>query len=324
MANSLLDLRLKAQSIAAIPSHLTSPLQHFGGKSRVSKGLWELKPGGSDIHTFIDPFGGGCSVPLAFKRFGNHPPKHFLIRDIFLPVINFWQVLQASPWKLAYEVDALLNSFQEGKDIHSKCINCLLDWLETGQGGLVAAAAYFIHSHLCYPSGLFDLSPTCYAPSLSGWIHSAQNQLGRLVKWSELIQGWDIQQQDYQTTLAEAVSIGKGVFIFADPPYEASSKRSNPKALYGHPFTDSEQDHLASLVKQADQNGCKVMVTINHSPANLTRYQGFHQLVRTQAYGTIETDGKCRVGTELVFLTYEPPFMAIMAANNNWKLADAG
>jgi len=321
MSNELQRHRIEAGSKAPI-CH-PSPLQYLGGKSRVCEKLWTVRPDDSTFSTFIDPFGGGASTPLTFVRSGDCSNKKFMIRDSFAPTILFWEVLQQSPRELAYAADDLFNNYPNGVDLEPACCAAIIDWQDSGNHSVQAAAAYYIHTHICHPHNQFNLTKS-YFPHAMGncWLESARFITGRLIQWSEMIQGWDFKVQDYKDTMAEAIALGDSAFCFIDPPYEETGKSDSPDILYGAAFGKEAHDHLADLVSKATANGVKAMITINSSDANKLRYANYHQFVRDQGYASTKkgTTAK-KVSTEMVILTYEPPFFKQVIANTNWKLA---
>ena len=321
MSKKLQQERIEAGSKAPILHN--SPLQYLGGKSRVCEKLWTLRPDDSKFSTFIDPFGGGASTPLTFVRSRDCSNKKFMIRDTFAPTILFWEVLQQSPWELAYAADNLLNNYPDGTDLEIACCAAIIDWQDSGNHSVHAAAAYYIHTHICDPHHQFTLTRP-YFPHAMGncWLGSARFITGRLIQWSAMIQGWDFKVQDYKDTMAEAIALGDSAFCFIDPPYEASGESDSPEILYGAAFGKDDHDQLADLVTKATANGAKSMITINKSDANNLRYGDYHQLSRDQWYASTKAGTTAKkVCTELVILTYEPPFFKQAIANTNWKLA---
>lgn len=82
----------------------TSVLRYPGGKSKVTQQILKeivpyLKSAGKTARAplAVSPFCGGCSVELALASCGFEVKCY----DIFKPLINFWQELQAAPKELA-------------------------------------------------------------------------------------------------------------------------------------------------------------------------------------------------------------------------------
>ena len=303
--------RIMAGSLAPMPENNTSPLNYVGGKAPVAENLWRMRPSVDSYTTIIDPFGGGASTPLTFARLGRDHKKKFRIRDMFIPTVNFWLVLRDSPWELASRVNDLLTQYPHGPDLFQACLDLILAGIDSGKDSVGAAAAYYIHVHVCVRQRQFYLTARDYSPKRGGeWIKSAMGMTGRLIVWGELIADWDIQRQDYKATMAEVIALGDEAFAFIDPPYETFDAM-----LYQCAFTSEDQDYLAELVDKASEGGAKSMVTINDSELNQTRYAKHNLILRNQSYAS------GTVGTELVVLTYESPFMTTMLAANKWWLA---
>lgn len=313
-------LRIEMGALAPIPSNNASPLNYIGGKAKAAEKLWRLRPQASSFDTIIDPFIGGAATPLAFARLDGSREKHYRVRDAFGPTVNFWMVLQAQPRELARTVDGLLHGYVDGRDLYIACLHNIKGWQVTGNGSVMAAAAYYIHTHICVPAKQLHLNEGGYSPKrTTKWLDRSRVNTGRLISWSEMIAGWDIRQQDYAATMAELAALGERAFGFIDPPYEGQDAQ-----LYDCSFTASDHDRLAELVTSAASEGTKCMVTINHSPANDRRYDQHFRLLRKQTYAVNEVGtNRKKVGTEFVILTYEPPCFRAMVANNNWRFAEA-
>lgn len=319
--HSMRDLRIQMGAAAPIPATNASPLNYIGGKAKAAEKLWRLRPLTSSFDTIVDPFIGGAATPLTFARLDESRTKTYRVRDAFGPTVNFWQVLQAQPWELAYAVDDLLHHHADGKDLYFACVEHIKNWQATGNGAVMAAAAYYIHTHTCVPAQQLHLSANGFSPARANpWLERTKSTTGRLIQWSALIEGWDIRQQDFAATMAELAALGEKGFGFIDPPYEGQDAQ-----LYDCSFTATDHDRLAEMVSEAAVNGAKCMVTLNHSPVNDRRYAQHYRLLREQTYAVNEVGtNRKKVGTELVILTYEPPFFRHMVANNNWRLAEAG
>lgn len=316
---SMRALRIEMGALAPIPSNNASPLNYIGGKAKVAEKLWRLRPVAASFDTIIDPFFGGGATPLTFARLDGDCKKNYRVRDMFGPTVNFWQVLQAQPWELAKAVDTLFHRFADARALYMACLDHIKEWQATGQGSVMAAAAYYIHTHTCVPATQLHLLPRGYGPlRATKWLNNAKATTGRLIQWSELITGWDIRQQDYKATMDEAAALGGRAFAFIDPPYEGQDAE-----LYDCSFTADDHDRLAELVSAAGGKGAKCMVTINHSPVNDRRYADHFRLLREQVYAVNEAGtNQKKVGTELVILTYEPPCFRNMVANNNWRFGE--
>jgi len=323
MVNSVQHTRIAASASAPLSSSVRSPINYLGGKCRVADKLWTLRPDDNSFNTIIDPFGGGASTPLTFMRMGHGSKKKFLIRDIFVPTINFWNVLQQSPWELAYAVDDLLNAYPNGHDLEVACLAAINYWLDSGNHSVDAAAAYYIRTQISVPTKQFILDVPNYQPRKADkWLPDAKFKIGRLIRWSELIAGWEFKVQDFKATMAEAIALGDAAFSFIDPPYEGTTKRNTPELMYGVQFGKAEHDLLAELVTKVADAGGQAMVTINFSNLNLQRYACHHQLIRQQVCAQYQAGTKVKkVVDELVIRTYDSPFSKQAIANNNWKPA---
>ena len=138
--NNQIRNRIMAGAIAAMPENNASPLNYIGGKAPVAEHLWRLRPGDNTYDTIIDPFGGGASTPLAFARLNYGARKNFKIRDMFIPTVNFWEVLRDSPWELAYRVDHILSYYRYGIDLFQACLDIIHDMIDTGNNTVGGAA----------------------------------------------------------------------------------------------------------------------------------------------------------------------------------------
>ncbi|TNE80856.1 MAG: DNA adenine methylase [Bacteroidetes bacterium] len=88
----------------------------------------------------------------------------------------------------------------------------------------------------------------------------------------------------------------KETFMFLDPPYRFSSRKSGSK-IYEHELTDSDHDYFLELVKQLD---CKIAIT--HYPDSVYERE-------LSDWRCIEFTSQTRQGkaTELLFMNYDSP-----------------
>ncbi|GAB3120610.1 DNA adenine methylase [Novispirillum itersonii] len=298
-----------------------SPLNHSGGKGRSAANLMKVvsvPPGG----VYLDANCGGCSIPLAFAQAAAESGKvvYFRMRDINSQLINFWCCLRDAPDGLVAEVRRLVEPYWRNPD---RMFIDATKILETNRRDFVddkvlVAAAYYIHSQICHPMAQFKLAAGGRSKDKTGWfLHSYAVRLGQLFRWSAVIQGWDFRVQDFRQTFQEAISLGGRAFLLTDPPYEGTGKSS-----YGVDFGADDHDQLAALVRLAHDGGVRVMVTLNWSEQNGSRYEGFLRFFRLQDWPSRGSDRKERQGQELVILTYDAPHLEFFRRQMGWLTVD--
>ena len=72
---------------------IKTPLRYPGGKSKASTKMDQYFPDFSKYKEYREPFLGGGSVAIHITK--TYPRLKIWVNDLYEPLVNFWQVLQA-------------------------------------------------------------------------------------------------------------------------------------------------------------------------------------------------------------------------------------
>lgn len=185
---------------------LTS-IAYTGGKAKIAHLLARLRPW--EFAEYREPFVGGGAVFNYIRR--NVPCERYWINDIHLPVATYHRVLRDDADLL---IERLLDIFAE----HGGGTQALFDlwqgWRNSSDP-IELATATFLHGQIVLGS---ERKGYGFAKSrvLAGKAMT-RSKIIRLRGFAELLQGVKITNTDYREVMDAP---GRGVFIYADPPYE--------------------------------------------------------------------------------------------------------
>ena len=264
-----------------------SPLLYSGGKARHIRYLAALMPAKMDY--LFDAFMGALSTTIFLIKEGRVRPEACYAGDVYKPLLNFFDVLQSDYESLTLKLaeDSVYHS-NGSYHLFKEAIDTLLgssDKLELARAFYIFNKTSMSHARNFEYSAF---SPTKIGPNAGITLP----QIYRLPHYGALLAPVTISEWDYTEALQRAAKLGKGAFVFLDPPYEGHDLE-----LYGVKidFDKFAEDCLAV----ADQ--CSFMVTINDSPANRERFEALNIIARQQYYcGAHKPKGE-----ELVICNYE-------------------
>lgn len=124
-----------------------------------------------------------------------------------------------------------------------------------------------------------------------------------LVTASQALQEVELATCDFQDTLNWAQA---GDFIYFDPPYAPVSKTSSFTSYTEKSFGEREQIELATLFRQLDSRGSKVMLSNSWVKPVLDLYKDF-TCIEVKASRAINSNPEKRGKiSELVVINYAP------------------
>ena len=189
---------------------LKTPLRYPGGKSRAIVKLLQYLPDLSQVKEFREPFLGGGSVALEITK--RYPHIEIWVNDLYEPLANFWQVLQHDGEKLQDELTQIKKEYHT-PDLARDIFTRSKEYLSTEETEDFRRAVSFYIVNKCSFSGLTESSSFSKQASESNF---SINGIERLMEYSELIEGWKITNDTYESLLTDQ----KNVFVYLDPPYD--------------------------------------------------------------------------------------------------------
>ncbi|MDQ6789007.1 MAG: DNA adenine methylase [Acidobacteriota bacterium] len=267
---------------------IQSPLRYPGGKSRAVERICNLIP---QFDEFREPFVGGGSVFIRLKQ--KFPDKKFWINDKYAELANFWQQVKKNSDKVIRQIWLWRQSFADGKTLFY-----FLREKKESFNEIEKAAAFFIFNRITF-SGTTEAG---------GFSEQAFNQrftdssIERLEKTPFVLESVNITNFDYETV---ALSKGKNVFLFLDPPYFSATN----SALYGkNGNLHKSFDHarFAETIKNCPH---KWLLTYDDSPFVRELFSFANVTDWTLMYGMRnQTSTSNQLGNELFISNYDFEF----------------
>ena len=222
---------------------LKTPLRYPGGKSRAIVKLLQYLPDLSQVKEFREPFLGGGSVALEITK--RYPKIEIWVNDLYEPLANFWQTLQHDGEKLQNELFKIKKEYHS-PDLARDIFTRSKEYLSNQETEDFRRAVSFYIVNKCSFSGLTESSSFSKQASESNF---SINGIDRLMEYSELIEGWRITNDTYESLLTDQ----KDVFVYLDPPYDIKipiyGKRGSMHKHFDHDkFANDCDNHTAPML----------------------------------------------------------------------------
>jgi DNA adenine methylase len=237
-----------------------SPLRYPGGKSRALTQIIPHIP--LDIKEFREPFVGGGSVFLGFKKQFELLPLQYWINDLNYDLFCFWKATK-------YQIEDLLElivkfrvKYTEGRELYKYFTNPDNIYSE-----LDRAARFFILNRITF-SGTVEAGGYSQKAFEQRFTESS---LQRLKELAPCLTAVKITHGDYEELLFQG---GEDVFIFLDPPYLEATK-SKLYGVKGALHTSFDHERFAENMQKCQH---RWLITYDDSP-EIRRLFSFAEIV---------------------------------------------
>ncbi|MFW6311937.1 MAG: DNA adenine methylase [Nanoarchaeota archaeon] len=269
--------------------NVTTYLRYPGGKSRyIKRYIIDFIP--DEFNRFIEPFAGGASVSIFFKKlFSNNT---FWINDIDYNLYCFWMSLRDNTEDLYNKVKFYKDTYHNGnrKELFKK----LKSEINNYDNIIDIAVAYYVLNKTSF-SGLTqqgNFTPLAWDSNFS------YNNIEKLRKGNEYLKDIYITNKDYSSILEDVYD---GDFIFLDPPYDID------KFLYGNNGENHRNfDHYKfnRLIKKTNkEKDFKFLITYNDNEVLRDMYKEFY--IYDREFNYVMNFGKEKKGNKKneIFIT---------------------
>ena len=236
-------------------------LKWAGGKRQLLEHIRPLIPASYD--RLIEPFMGGAAV------FFDQQPDSGWLNDINAELVNCYQIVRD-------DVEALIEDLARHR--YERSYFEEIRALDRQPGGLSALSALtrasrFIYLNKTSFNGLYRVnSKGFYNVPFGRFKNPSIVNGGGLRACSELLQGCQISNQDWQAVLQDAVP---GDFVYLDPPYLPLSGTSNFTQYADNGFGFADQQALARAAADLARRGIGFVASNSWHPDILHLYQNF-------------------------------------------------
>tara|TARA_B100000945_G_scaffold107491_1_gene85195 strand:+ start:560 stop:1393 length:834 start_codon:yes stop_codon:yes gene_type:complete len=239
---------------------LKTPLRYPGGKSRAIVKLLQYLPDLSQVKEFREPFLGGGSVAIEITK--RYPKINIWVNDLYEPLANFWKVLQHDGEKLQDDLTQIKEKYNT-PDLARDIFTRSKEYLSTKETEDFRRAVSFYIVNKCSFSGLTESSSFSKQASESNF---SINGIERLMEYSELIEGWKITNDTYESLLTDR----KDVFVYLDPPYDIKIPIYGKRGAM-HKHFDHDQ-----FAKDCDDHTAPMLISYNSSQVVRDRFKDWN------------------------------------------------
>jgi len=245
---------------------LKSPLRYPGGKTRAIK---TLDPWIVDFAEWREPFLGGGSMSIHMSK--KYPDKPIWVNDLYVPLYNFWTVLQKDGDNLSDAILAIKKTLNDAT-AKDKFNECLVEM--KNQNSFDGAVSFYILNKCSY-SGLTENSTFSITASQQNF---SEMNIGKLKGYSKIIKNWKITNIDYSKVM---LAPGKNVFVFLDPPYDIKD------FLYGTGRKMHSSFVHSDFADNVDKCTHNFMITYNVNDYLVDRYKSYFLKKWKLQYGMV-------------------------------------
>ncbi|AIX38140.1 DNA adenine methylase Dam [Synechococcus phage S-MbCM6] len=270
---------------------LKTPLRYPGGKSRAIKKMAVYLPDMNDYTEYRESFLGGGSFALWMTQ--TYPKLDIWVNDLYVPLYNFWRVLQDQGQELRDQLVQLKYRHPEPVSAKELFLDAK-DILNNDQTSNLSRAVAFYVVNKCSFSGLTESSSFSRQASDSNF---SMRGIDKLPEYQKIIRRWKITNLSYEKLLTD----DKNTFTYLDPPYEIGSNLYGKK---GNMHSGFNHDHFAI---KCDRFVGHQLISYNASQLIKERFDGwqtgeFDLTYTMRSVGSYMSDQKQR--KELLLLNY--------------------
>lgn len=259
------------------PARLARPfLKWAGGKTQLIRQLSQRLPPeiiNGEISNYVEPFVGGGAV--FFHVTQKFPFTTRYIFDLNEELILLYRVIKKSTKKLIHELDILESEYRRGSiEDRESLFYSVRDIFNQKKSEInfqdydpewITRAAYSIFLNRTCFNGLFRMNRKGEFNVPFGRYKNPQIlNKNNLMDVAGVLKATDIFLGDF-TRCKKFVD--DRTFVYLDPPYRPLNNTSSFTAYAKDGFSDKDQERLATLFKELDKKGAKIMLS-NSDPGN--------------------------------------------------------
>lgn len=264
-----------------------------GGKTQLLGIIKENMP--TDYDTYFEPFLGGGAVLLDIQ------PKKAIVNDINSLLIDAYMNILRYPKEVLTEI-ALLDSVEADKEYYYKLRNEYNEKILAESSDIrVSALLIWLNKH-CF-NGLYRVNRkgefnVPYNNRKTGVSVDEEN----IWALHEYLSSNNVELRvgDFEVACKSAK---KGDFVYFDSPYIPESVTASFTSYTKGDFLMEDHERLASLFKDLDSRGVKVMLSNNDVPLVRELYSGY-DIKSFSVKRAINRDANKRTGMEVLVRNY--------------------
>jgi len=259
---------------------LKTPLRYPGGKSRALTNLFKYLPD-EPFSEYREPFLGGGSMAIEVTK--SFPGRVVWVNDLYEPLVNFWQQLQAFGPEMCKDLTQIKNDLGvvpdksdsvELNSYYARAEQVFLkakSELNDGTANNYQRAIDFWIVNKCSFSGLTESSSFSKQASVANF---TLRGIEKFPDYSKVIEKWKITNLSYDHLKSD----DKNVFVYADPPYDIKDN------LYGNKGSMHKGFDHSRFADEMDCWLCNIMISYNNHPDICQRFTEWCQYDYAHTY----------------------------------------
>ena len=235
-------------------------IRYPGGKRRLISFLDDHLPSTHKITgKYIEPFVGSGSVYFHLR------PKKAILADLNAELIDLYRGIRSNPDKV-WRIYRSLPTTKKGYNEIRKLKHLDLDLQNRAARTLFLNRTCFKGMWRHNSDGQFNVG---YGGQARRWVISRKD----LFAVARALRNASLKCSDFEFIIDEA---SLGDYLFLDPPYRPGEREQLHEHYVGKEFTFTDQQRLASCLKDADKRGVAWSMTISAHPDIIKLYKKFH------------------------------------------------
>lgn len=242
-------------------------LKWAGGKTQLLAQFAPFFP--KNFYRYHEPFVGSAAVYwqiFSLRQQGILHFHHAFLTDSNAELINCYLVIQSG-------VSELIEALARHRENHGKTYYYHVRALKVESLSPIERAARFIYLNKTCFNGLYRVNKAGqFNVPMGSYVNPRIFDPDELLNANFALQNVSPAVADFREVLDRATA---NDFIYFDPPYAPVSKTSSFTSYTAESFGEQMQRELASIYRELDRRGCKVMLSNSWVESILDLYQGF-------------------------------------------------
>lgn len=241
-------------------------LKWAGGKRQIVRALISHKP--QSFSGYFEPFFGGGA--FYFTLVEEKPGITSVISDINYDLYSLYNIVRKRPYEMSESISSL--EFGNNSDDYYSARETFNSAPTVADPVRKAALLVYLNRH-CF-NGLYRVNSAGeFNVPFGKYKKPYIPDLNHILSVSESLQAVNLLHGDFQYAVGGA---GEGDFVYFDPPYDPLSVSSSFTSYSQESFQRTDQERLASIVRDLDRKGVNVMVSNSDTPVIRELYSGLN------------------------------------------------
>jgi DNA adenine methylase len=243
-------------------------LKWVGGKGKLVPRLKAMMPKGAHRMRYVEPFLGGGAMFFALH------PTDAVVADMNPDLVQTYECVRDSLPELTKVLGRLERLHRHDPEATYYAVRNRFNMGKAGSGvDVVGRAARFIYLNRTCFNGVYRVNKAGHFNVPIGRYTNPlilDDSTLRAARWA--LKNVALERGSFVDTLS---GVGRGDFVYLDPPYEPLSKTANFTSFTKEGFTHVDQTALAKQVAEISKRGAKVMVSNSDTTLVRTLYRGY-------------------------------------------------